>query len=94
MTKLDEVRLQINAIDKEMAALFEKRMECAKIVAEAKKESGAPIEDLKREKEVLDINAAYLKDQSLKEYYVLYQQNLMDVSKKYQRDLLNDNDKK
>ena len=39
MNKLDEARKIINETDKEIAALFEKRMEAAKLVAEYKAEN-------------------------------------------------------
>ena len=43
MSKLDDARLKINEIDKEMAKLFESRMEASHAVAEYKKENGLSI---------------------------------------------------
>jgi chorismate mutase/prephenate dehydratase len=89
MSKLDEARKQINAIDKEMAKLFEDRMNASKLVAEAKKEQGLPLEDLKRENEVIERNSSFINDPLIREYYVNYQKEVMGISKKYQARLLN-----
>ena len=88
MTKLEKARLEINEIDKEMAALFEKRMHLAKEVAEFKKENGIPVFDAVREKEVIEKNSLLIKDETLKDYYIDFIKNNMDVSKSYQKRLL------
>ena len=89
MSKLDEARKKINVIDKQMAELFEARMKASEEVAEYKKEQNLPLEDLKRESEVIEKNSAYIKDPVIREYYVEYQKELMNISKKYQAKLLN-----
>ena len=81
MSELDNVRKKINNIDKEMASLFEERMNLAKEVAEYKMKFALPIFDAKREKEVIERNSQYISDDSIKEYYVRFLQNLMDESK-------------
>ena len=63
---LDEARDEIKRADKEMAALFEKRMCAAKKVAEYKKEHGLPIYDAKQEEIVLERNSALIEDPTLK----------------------------
>ena len=47
--ELNELRNQIDQIDKEMAVLFEKRMKIVKQIGEYKKENNLPILDKKRE---------------------------------------------
>ncbi|WP_353961158.1 chorismate mutase, partial [Klebsiella pneumoniae] len=45
MTDLEKARLLINDTDKEMARLFEQRMDAVKMVCAYKKEFGIPVED-------------------------------------------------
>ncbi|MBQ3535002.1 MAG: chorismate mutase [Clostridia bacterium] len=88
MDKLQEARKIISQVDEEMAALFVRRMEAAVQVAEYKKERGLPIFDGAREKEILEKGSARVSDPRLREHYVRFLQNNMDVSKDYQRQLL------
>ncbi len=88
MTKLDIAREEICAIDKEMARLFEKRMNAAKNVAEYKKENGLPVFDAEREGFLIEHNSSYIQDGILKDYYVEFLKSTMDISKAYQRRLL------
>lgn len=88
MSLLDDARNEINSIDREMANLFEKRMLAVKNVAEYKKENGMQIFDSSREQEVIERNSLFIKDDTLKSYYVKFLQDLMDVSKTYQHQLI------
>ena len=54
MDQLQDARTQINEIDKEMAALFERRMQAARVIAEYKKERGLQIYDAKRERALIE----------------------------------------
>ncbi len=87
MTLLDEAREMINETDEEMARLFEKRMRAAELVARYKKEHGLPIFDGEREAALLRRNSDYIGDPALKEYYVGFIQETMNVSKRYQERL-------
>ena len=84
MDKLKEARKNIDAIDKEMAKLFEQRMEQAQVVAEYKKELGLPLLNETREKVVISENSSYIADDKIREYYVNFIKNAMDLSKDYQ----------
>lgn len=84
MSKLDEARKLINEVDSQMAALFEKRMEAAKMVAEYKREHGLSILDESREKEVIAKNSAMVEDSVLKEYYIQFLKDTMKISRDYQ----------
>ena len=84
---LDEARDEIKRADKEMAALFEKRMCAAKKVAEYKKEHGLPIYDAKQEEIVLERNSALIEDPTLKVYYKDFIKSMMNISKQYQHAL-------
>ena len=82
--KLEEARKIINEVDAQMAELFVKRMRCAEMVYEYKKEYGLPILDQKREDAVIEKNAALVEDEVLKGYYIDYLKHLMSVSRAYQ----------
>jgi chorismate mutase/prephenate dehydratase len=88
MGKLEDARKSINNIDAEMAALFEKRMEAVKMVAEYKKQNNLPIFDENREKEICKKEIEYIKNDELKPYYLEFIQCLMDISKKFQRNIM------
>lgn len=88
MNGLDEARRTINEVDKQMAELFEKRMEAAKEVALYKQKNGIPITDAARELEVIERNSALIKNDDLRSYYINFLQYNMDISKNYQHRLL------
>ena len=88
MDCLEKARNEINCIDAEMARLFEKRLLAAREVAAYKKEHGLPILDAAREAAVIARGAAFIEDESLKEYYVTFQKGVMAVSRSYQSLLL------
>ena len=88
MKNIQLLREKINDIDAKMAALYEERMKVAADIAAYKKEKGIPIYDAKREQEVVLSNADLIKDRELAEYYKEFLQSIMDISKKYQQDLI------
>ncbi len=88
MEDLEKYRETINDIDKEMASLFEKRMGCAKLIAEYKKEKGLPVKDEKREAVLILRNKGLLADRSLEEYYERFFRSMLDVSCDYQEHLI------
>ncbi len=88
MDELQKAREEINRIDSEMAKLFVTRMRASGAVAKYKREHGLPILDASREAEVLEKGLSRIEDENLKEHYVTFLKHLMEVSKAYQRDLL------
>ena len=64
---LEKQRAEIDAIDREIVALFERRMQVVVDVARIKKEKGIAILDASREKEVIAKVQSYLKMPLLKE---------------------------
>ncbi len=88
MTELEKARLTINEVDREMAVLFEKRMDAAKIVAEYKRLHGTQVTDPVREAEVIKRNSALIGNEDYKSYYINFLQNNMEISKHYQHRLL------
>ena len=88
MDQLQQARGAIDAIDAQMAALFEQRMEAVAQVARYKAETGKPVFDAAREQAVLDKNTARLQNEALRPYYREFLQQAMEVSKAYQRAML------
>lgn len=88
MDKLEQARNMIREADKEMAALFEKRMHAARMVAEYKIEHGLPVYDADQEARVIARNTALIQDEGLKDFYVEYIQNTMAVSRNMQHRIM------
>lgn len=86
---LEKQRAEIDAIDREIVALFERRMQVVVDVARIKKENGIAILDANREKEVITKVQSYLKDATLKEELAEAYETLMKVSKEYQKKRMN-----
>ena len=86
--QLEKARKIINEVDAEMAELFVRRMEAARLVAEYKQERGLAIYDAIREEEVIKRNSEKIKDDELREYYVNFLRNNMAVSRNYQSRLM------
>lgn len=53
MNELEQIRLQIDHIDQQMASLFEQRMKVVQQVVSYKKQHNLPILDISREKDIL-----------------------------------------
>ena len=86
---LEKQRAEIDVIDREIVALFERRMQVVVDVARIKKENGIAILDANREKEVIAKVQSYLKDDHLKEELAEAYETLMKVSKDYQKKRMN-----
>ena len=89
MKDLKEARQEINEIDREMAALFVRRMKAAEAVAAYKKENGLPIFDAGREREVIERGTGAVGDPVLRGYYARFLTETMAISRAYQSRLLN-----
>lgn len=88
MTELEKNRLKINEADKKIAALFEQRMNASKNIALYKREHGLPILDSAREREVRERELEFIGNPEYKSAYLELLQSMMDISKKYQRRIL------
>ena len=84
MNKLEQARKIINEVDKQMAQLFEKRMQASELVAEYKKEHGLSILDEQREKEVIAKNSELIENSVYREYYSEFIKETMRISRSYQ----------
>lgn len=88
--ELDQIREEIDKVDKQMVALFQQRMELAGEVAESKRKSGKAIYDRKREQDKLDA-LGKLADSDFNRHSIeeLFLQ-IMSISRRYQYNLLGD----
>ena len=87
MNELEKSRKIISDVDIEIAKLFEKRMEAAGEVAKYKQKHGLEIFDQVREQQLIDRNSA-LVEEKYRSYYINFLQGMMDISKNYQRRIL------
>ena len=88
MDALEHARAEIDEVDAQLAALFERRMAAVLQVAEYKRAHGLPIFDAAREAAVLEKAAARIHAPALRPYYKDHVQNMMDVAKQYEALLL------
>ena len=85
---MTEERRIIDEIDSQMARLFEKRMAASEKIALYKKECGLPVEDLAREKEMIERRCAAISDERLRGFYGDFLKGVITVSKDYQTDII------
>ncbi len=83
--QLKIAREEIDRVDREMAALFERRMAAVAMVADYKRKNGLPVFDPEREEAVVAKNTAYITDGELTPFYVSFMRDTMKASRQYQR---------
>ena len=83
MDALEQARAEIDTVDAQLAALFERRMAAVLQVAEYKRAHGLPIYDAAREAAVLEKAAARIQQPALRPYYKDHVQHMMDLAKQY-----------
>lgn len=88
MENLTALRGEIENIDKQMAALFEQRMQCAGKIADYKSENGMPILDEGREQKLIKKNEAYINEELFKPFYRQFMYSMLDISKQYQHTIV------
>lgn len=85
MRDLETLRKDIDAVDRELVPLFERRMELVEGVAAYKLENNLPVFQKGREDEVLQKNCQYIKNPAYKEALMLFLEDMMDISKHAQQ---------
>lgn len=88
MKDLDTLRVEIDAIDKDITRLFEQRMNVAKEIGEYKKAHDLPVLNSSREQVVIEKNIARLENEDLGPYLNDFYTQLMRVSREYQSSLI------
>ena len=84
--QLDEIRQRIDDVDERICALLIERFDLVKEVAKAKKECGIQVENIDREREVIERIRAKMPDE-LKDYTEEVFRLLIEKSKDYQNKL-------
>ena len=87
---LKTYRKKIDKIDAEMKDLFLKRFELIEDVAEYKKKKGLKVSDAAREEELIINLTKDIQDPKVKKLYKTYLDNLLLLSKDYQKDIIDD----
>lgn len=88
MRELEDVRAELDGVDRELVRLFEKRMALSREVARYKLAHGLPVLDAAREEQVLDSRAAMLDDSALGEDVRALYACIMALSRDEQERLL------
>jgi chorismate mutase / prephenate dehydratase len=88
LSNLEEYRKEIDLIDKEIIALFEKRMDIVIKVGEYKKENNLEILNVKREEEVIEKNISNLKNEKHKDAGRKLFEQIMELSRELQENLM------
>ncbi len=89
MEELQKLRTEIGQIDKEMATLFEQRMQVCEKIASYKKEHGLSVKDGDREAALIEKNRTYIQNPAIEAHYVPFLKKVIEVSCEYQSELLN-----
>ena len=88
MERLNSLREQIDIIDKQMAKLFEERINLVKQIAQVKKEINYPSYDQGRETFVLIRNGAYIEDKDIRMMYFEMMRKQFELTKKMQEEIM------
>ena len=86
---LQNLRLELDKIDKELAVLFEKRMEVIEKVRVFKIQNNLPFLDSNREKSMKNKNDEHIKNKELLNYYNEFLTACTTISKQYMKDKSN-----
>lgn len=84
---LQEIRKQLDVIDKEIVGLFEKRMDLSREVAEYKADTGKPVLDPERERQKIETVRALAGDENKQSVEELFTQ-IMTLSRRLQYRIL------
>ena len=88
MNELENLREKIDAIDKEMIALFEKRMDVVADIAAYKIKNNLPVLNQNREDIVISKVKAIVKNKDYTDSAADLIKDIMEISKKYQQNLI------
>ncbi|MBE6972311.1 MAG: bifunctional chorismate mutase/prephenate dehydratase [Ruminococcaceae bacterium] len=91
MEELKQYREQIDTIDRQLADLFQQRMDVVDNVGRYKVERNMPVLDAKREQEVLAAKAALARDEGMSADLAALFENIMAISRRRQRGLVKEN---
>jgi len=81
--ELQDLRQQIDSIDRQLVELFKQRMDCSAGVAEYKREHGMPVLDASRERALLE-KISNLAGEELEDYTRTLYATILSLSRSYQ----------
>ena len=88
MNELENLREKIDTIDKEMIALFEKRMDIVADIAAYKIKNNLPILNQNREDIVISKVKAIVKNKDYTDSAIDFIKDIMEISKKFQQKII------
>jgi monofunctional chorismate mutase len=88
LDRLEELRRNIDSIDRDLTNLLERRFELVSQIAEYKLQNKLPILNNNREMEVIKRISMNIKNTEIKEYIEELFQFIMDNSRKFQANLI------
>lgn len=93
MKDIQELRQQLDQIDREIVALLEKRLDVSRDVARYKLARNLPVLDRAREAQVLDDRASLLREEEHREALRNIYQQIMAMSRAEQEKILQEEQK-
>lgn len=93
MEELRQYREQIDRIDREIARLFQDRMEVVCAVAQYKQARGLPVLDAQREKQVLAAKVQLARDQEMAADLTDLFEHIMAIARRRQHRLIRDEER-
>ena len=90
MNELENLREKIDTIDKEMIALFEKRMDIVADIAAYKIKNNLPVLNQNREDIVISKVKAIVKNKDYTDSAIDFIKDIMEISKKFQQKLISE----
>ena len=88
MDSLEALRSELDGLDTQLGALFERRLGLAKEIAAVKRAQGLPVYDPAREQAVLQRAVGETKDSALREYRLAFAKQNVALCREYQFSLL------
>ena len=88
MNELENLREKIDTIDKEMIALFEKRMDIVADIAAYKIKNNLPVLNQNREDIVISKVKSIVKNKDYTDSAIDFIKDIMEISKKFQQKLI------
>lgn len=90
MNELENLREKIDTIDKEMIALFEKRMDIVADIAAYKIKNNLPVLNQNREDIVISKVKSIVKNKDYTDSAIDFIKDIMEISKKFQQKLISE----
>lgn len=89
---MEEFRKKIDEIDEKLKTLFVERFSIVKEIGIYKLEHNLPIFDSGREKELIERNVKTIKDLCFRDLYGEFYEKMLELSKKLQERIINEED--